>query len=339
MLWGLEFADRQTPARETMDRYERILSLHRILKSARYPVSLQKLMDDLQCSRATLYRDVAFLRDGLGAPIETQPDAGFKYEPSEADRFELPGLWLNSDELHALTAAQQLLDRTGSGVLNSALAPLKGRIEALLAQQAGGQKWPVERVRVIGSGNRKIDEISFRLVASAVLERKQMVFEYYARSTNSRTKRTVSPQRLTHYKDNWYLDAYDHEREGLRSFSVDRISHVRLSDSGARDLDDNSLNEHLASSYGIFSGPPRAWATIMFSAKAARWVADEHWHSKQEDRTLSDGRYELKIPYSNSRELLMDVLRYGADAEIIEPMALREQMRSMLNLARSAYGD
>jgi predicted DNA-binding transcriptional regulator YafY len=123
----------------------------------------------------------------------------------------------------------------------------------------------------------------------------------------------------------------------LRSFSVDRISHARLLDAVAKDLPDSELDQHLASSYGIFSGAPKGTATIIFSAKAARWVADEHWHSKQEGRFLADGRYQLKLPYSNAKELLMDVLRYGADAQIVEPEALRLQARTMLQLALSAY--
>ena len=321
-----------------MDRYERILALHRRLKTSRYPVGIQGLMQELGCSRATLYRDIAFLRDALGAPIDSASDGRIRYDEQEAERFELPGLWLNSDELHALLAAHQLLDRTGQGVLSSALAPLKGRIESLLAQQAGGKRWPVERVRVIASGVRRRDELAFRLVASGVLERRQLEFDYLARSTNERTHRKVSPQRLTHYKDNWYLDAFDHEREGLRSFSVDRVQNARLLEAPARDLADEELNQHLSSSYGIFSGTPKGVATIVFSAKAARWVADEHWHSKQEGRFLPDGRYELKVPYSQSKELLMDVLRYGADAEVVAPAPLREQARTLLQLALSAYG-
>ena len=140
-----------------MDRYERILALHRSLKTARYPVPIKGLMEELACSRATLYRDIAFLRDALGAPIESEGEGSIRYDQKEAERFELPGLWLNSDELHALLAAHQLLDRTGQGVLSSALAPLKGRIESLLAQQAGGKRWPGERVRVIASGVRRRD--------------------------------------------------------------------------------------------------------------------------------------------------------------------------------------
>ncbi|MGY6518544.1 MAG: helix-turn-helix transcriptional regulator [Lysobacteraceae bacterium] len=324
-----------------MDRYERILAIHRRLGVARYPVPLAALMEELGCSRATLYRDIAFLRDALGAPIESEGEgqAAIRYQTGEGERFELPGLWLNSDELHALLAAHQLLESTGQGVLSSALAPLKGRIDALLSQQAGGKRWPVERVRVIASGSRRLDEHAFKIVATAVLDRSRLAFDYRARSTNERTRRTVSPQRLTHYRDNWYLDALDHDREALRSFAVDRIAGARVLEAAAQDLPDAELNQHLASSYGIFSGAPKAWATIVFSAKAARWVADEHWHSKQEGRMLPDGRYELRLPYSHARELLMDVLRYGADAEIVDPPALRQQARTLLTLALSAYGD
>ena len=81
-----------------MDRYERINALHRILKAARYPVTVPRLQDELGCSRATVYRDLAFLRDGLMAPVIGDGEAGFRYDASESDRFELPGLWLNSEE-------------------------------------------------------------------------------------------------------------------------------------------------------------------------------------------------------------------------------------------------
>lgn len=322
-----------------MDRYERILALHRILKSARYPVTVPRLQEELGCSRATAYRDLAFLRDALMAPVVGDGEAGFRYDASEGDRFELPGLWLNSEELHALLAAQQLMSRTGGGVLSGALAPLQSRIDKLLEEHAPGKRWPVERVRVIPHRIRRMDEASFRLVASAVLERRRLAFDYRARTTDEKTRRTVSPQRITHYRDNWYLDAFDHDRDALRSFSVDRITGARLLDAEARDIEESALNEHLAGSYGIFAGPPKGWATIVFSARAARWVADEHWHSQQQGRFLPDGRYELKVPYSASRELLMDVLHYGSDAEIVEPKMLREQARSLLQLALSHYDD
>lgn len=325
-----------------MDRYERILSLHRILKTARYPVTVKRMQEELECSRATAYRDLAFLRDGLMAPVVGDGEAGFRYDEGEGGRFELPGLWLNSDELYALLAAQQLLSRSGGGVLSATLAPLQGRIDKLLSEHApgrgeAGKPWPIERVRVIPHRTRRMDEHSFRTACSAVLSRRQLGFEYRARSTDEKTRRTVSPQRITHYRDNWYLDAWDNDREALRSFSVDRMTNARQLDAAARDVDEAELDTHLSGSYGIFSGPPKGMATIIFNAKAARWVADEHWHSQQQGKYLADGRYELKVPYSASRELLMDVLHYGSDAVIIEPASLREQAKSLLSLALSNY--
>lgn len=322
-----------------MDRYERILSLHRLLKNARYPVSLQRLKDELGCSRATLYRDIAFLRDALGAPIESGEgdQAAFRYDQAEAERFELPGLWLTSDELSALMALNELVARSGPGILTDALAPFEKRMQALLSDHASGARLPVERIRVIASGNRKLDQISFRVVAGAVMARRQLKFRYRARSTGSTTERLVSPQRLAHYRDNWYLDAWDHEREALRSFAVDRIAAPLMQDAAALDRDETELNAHLAASYGIFSGPPKAWATLRFSPHAARWVADEHWHSQQQGSFLSDGRFELRVPYSNSKELLMDVLKYGPDAEVVAPLSLREEMKILLQLSIGAY--
>ena len=239
-----------------MDRYERILTLHRILKSRRYPVALPRLMEDLGCSRATLYRDIAFLRDALGAPIESGEGetAAFRYAADEAERFELPGLWLTSEELSALIALEALLEKSGPGILASALAPLRKRIEELLSDHA-----------------------------------------------------------------------------------VDRIAAPQLLDEAASDRDEAELDQHLAGSYGIFSGAPKAWATLRFSAHSARWVADEHWHSQQQGSFLPDGRYELRVPYSNSRELLMDVLKYGPEAEVVAPLSLREEMKILLQLAIGSY--
>ena len=131
----------------------------------------------------------------------------------------------------------------------------------------------------------------------------------------------MSPHALPN-RDNWYLDAWDQEREGLRSFAVDRISNARLVEEPARDLPESELNQHLASSYGIFSGEPKGWATIVFSAKTARWVADEQWHSKQQGRSSRRRRTKGRTA---SRAIDEDILHYGADVRDHRPPVLREQ--------------
>ena len=317
-----------------MDRYERIVRLHRWLKHNRTGVSLERLMEEIEASRATVYRDVAFLRDALGAPIETDLESHrFKYVPDADQVFELPGLWLSPDEVYALLVARQALTAQTDGALAEALGDLGPRLKGLVGERVDH----LGRIRVLRQASRKLDDATFRTVTGAVLERKRLSFSYRARSTGEGSVRTTSPQRLTHYRDNWYLDAFDHDKRGLRSFALDRVTAARMLETSADDWPEADLDAHFASSYGIFSGPARAWATIRFSPHAARWVADERWHSQQKGRFLPDGRFELQLPFGNARELLMDVLRYGPDAEVIAPVSLREEMKQLLTLALTGY--
>src|SRR5690606_33394827 len=144
------------------------------------------------------------------------------------------------------------------------------------------------------------------------------------------TEREISPQRLVHYRDNWYLDAYCHLREDLRSFSVDAIRAAHMLEAPAQEVAEDRLEALLGSGYGIFSGETVAWARLRFTPERARWVSAEQWHPSQRTRFEDDGSFVLEVPYSDPRELLMDVLRHGAEAEVLGPPELRAAMKRTL---------
>ena len=100
-----------------------------------------------------------------------------------------------------------------------------------------------------------------------------------------------------HYRDNWYLDAWCELRKGLRSFAVDGVKDALETIDKAQDIADKYLNDHYASSYGIFAGKANKTAMLRFSAERARWVTDERWHPEQVGQYLTDGRYELRIRF------------------------------------------
>ena len=148
----------------------------------------------------------------------------------------------------------------------------------------------------------------------------------------------MSPQRLVHYRDNWYLDAYCHLREDLRSFAVDAIREATLFETKAREVAKAELDEYLKSGYGIFAGREVEWASLKFTPQAARWVASQTWHSSQRTRFESDGSYVLEVPYADDRELVMEILKFGPDVEVISPLHLRGKVKQRLKLASKAYG-
>ncbi|EKE17341.1 MAG: helix-turn-helix type 11 protein, partial [uncultured bacterium] len=94
----------------------------------------------------------------------------------------------------------------------------------------------------------------------------------------------------------------------------------------------------LGAGYGIFSGTVVSQATLRFTPERARWVAAEQWHPAQQAALLPDGSYQLSIPYSNDPELIMDILKYGADCEVIAPTELREKVVCFLREAVGRYG-
>lgn len=324
-----------------MDRTERFYKIDQLIRS-RGVVAFDTLLAELEVSRATLKRDLQYLRDRLQLPIVYDRDAG-GYRRDERSRgpgkaVELPGLWFSAQEIHALLTMQHLLsglDR--GGLLGPHVDPLMDRLRAFLHTPDGTAEEVRQRVRIIGLAARPMPLAHFEKVGSALLGRKRLRIIYHARGTDETTEREVSPQRLVHYRENWYLDAWCHLRDGLRSFAVDAILQADILDRKAKDIPAGRLDRVLGAGYGILSGSQVQWARLRFSPARARWVASEAWHPRQKSRWLPDGAYELEIPYADDRELVMDILRHGPDCEVLAPPALRRKVAAELEAALKPY--
>src|SRR5690606_9170922 len=122
------------------------------------------------------------------------------------------------------------------------------------------------------------------------------------------------------------------------SFSIDRIRRAAVLDEAAVDVAEGDLDEHYASAYGIFGGKADQVAVLLFDAKRARWVADEQWHPQQQGIWREDGRYELRSPFRQDRELVMGGLRHGSGVMVVAADALAVAVRAQLALALDGCG-
>ena len=309
---------------------ERLYQIDQLLND-RKAVSFQELLGRLEVSPATLKRDLAYMRDRLNAPIIYDKELnGYRFERN-AQSYSLPGLWFSPEEIYALLTMQHLLSNLDSdGLLSNHIKPLQSRLLAMLDNSDCSLDEIQKRVKIEKMGSRKYDLEHFQEIGSALVKRKRLIVEYQSRSKDENTRREISPQRLIYYRDNWYLDAWCHLKNALRSFSVDAIQHVEMLDALAVDIDEGDLNDELGSGYGIFSGKNVQWATLRFSQARAKWVAKERWHPQQQNQYKPDGSYELRVPYSNEIELIMDILKYGSDVKVLEPKQLRDSVKDHL---------
>ncbi|MCA1777822.1 MAG: transcriptional regulator [Xanthomonadaceae bacterium] len=321
-----------------MSRREKLYHLHDILRQRRTPISRQALIAELGCSQATLYRLIAELRDVLGAPLEQSPESRhYYYDRDLAGNFELPGLWISPEELQALLTARQILTNVQPGLLQDELDVLQQRMSQLIDQQGIGFSAHPERVHIRHDAGRPVPARLFEDLLRALFKRFRIRIRYHGRRRDAVSERQISPQRLTAYRDRWYLDSWCHQAEGLRSFAVERIIALESLEQPCTEIGSSELHDHFDQAYGIFSGPAEHIAEIRFSPEAARWAAEEQWHPRQKVVVEADGSLRLQLPFGSSRELVMDVLRYGSDAEVLAPGFLRDKVAQEVTQLGALY--
>jgi predicted DNA-binding transcriptional regulator YafY len=194
-----------------------------------------------------------------------------------------------------------------------------------------------DRVRILTVGARPVPEKNFEYVAKALLCHQRLAITYYVRDRNESSNREVSPQLLIHYRGNWYLVAWCHKQNALRSFAMDAMEQVGVLTKTSKTVSRLELDGFTGQGYGIFSGSNVRWAKLRFSAERARWVSREQWHPLQRSTLNEDGRLILEVPFTDMRELSMDILRHGRHIEVLEPRELQLIVRSELEQALEQY--
>ena len=322
-----------------MRKADRIYKLENLLKSKSF-ITRKELEATLEVSRATLTRDIEFLRSQLNAPLVFD-QALMAYRLENGNDFgsthELPGMWFNETEIHALLSMESLLESIQPGLLTPHIAPLKQRLNSLLSQ---GNNIPDEirrRVLLLSATSRHLRLDHFETCSTATLSRNRLKLLHHDRHDDTLNRREVSPQRIVRYKENWYLDTWCHQREAIRTFSIDALHGAEIIDRPAIDLSNEELDVVLASGYGIYAGAEVSWATLRFTPWQGRWTSNEVWHPEQRSHFDEKGRYVLEVPYSAATELIMDILKYGPEVEVLAPDSLRQDVANRLRRATAQY--
>jgi predicted DNA-binding transcriptional regulator YafY len=317
--------------------FRRLLTLDRLVRAGDYP-NARTMASALEVHPRTVYRDLDFLRDSWGAPLEfSHQHNGYYYRDAD---FALPLLRLSEGELVALFLAERVMEqyrgtpyvRDLATAFRKLTAHLPDAVTVDLAHLADAYSF---RGPDTGAGDLR----RFRRVARAVKEGRQLELVYWSASRDEVCRRVVDPYHLAGVGGEWYLVAYCHLREEVRMFAPGRIRSVRETGRRFERPADFRIDAYLDSSFRAMrsEGEPQR-VRLLFSPEAARYVREKVWHPSQRRRERKDGALELSLKVSHLLEVKQWVLSYGGACEVLEPEELREQVREELRRASGLYG-
>ena len=319
-----------------MSEIDRLYSYKSLFLKRRL-ISQSEILSSLEISTATFKRDLSKLRDRLNLPIiYDRTLRGYRLDKDTSPNGFSSAIF-SKEEILVFSTIQYILTQFEPHLFNSALKPLKTKIEFMLNDIGLTESDVMSRIKFLYSRKRTLNYDIFERLLSASFNRKKVSIRYLDSQSNITIERTISPQQLIYYKDNWYMDAWCHFRNDVRTFALDAIEACTIVNESVKELNIAENKRMDRVDYGIFIGRVQQWAKIKINSKSASWVIREEWHPDQKTHMGSDGWLTLEIPYSDSREILAEILKLGNNAMVLEPKELKNSHVENLQLTLANY--
>lgn len=293
-------------------------------------VTVEDAARALDCHIRTIWRDLDVLARA-GFPVyDDKAGEGHRtvWRVTEDFRRRLP-LKLGLAEVVALLMSRDLLAAAGASVLGPALASAVDKIRGLLSPDALRLLDTMRESVGVRAAGAKLQQPPAELLAQiqrAMLEQRALRIRHYSVERDEVTPRTVDPYHLTYYNGGLYLLAYCRLRQAVRVFALERIREASVAAERFRKPADFNPDEYLKAAWGIVRGT-LVTVRVAFAKGVAPYIRERLWHPTQRLRDLPDGRLELSLQVADTQEVRRWILGWGAQAEVLQPMAMREALR------------
>ena len=264
---------RRAPEGITRPPMERMWRIHQELSGGGHP-NCRQLSESLEVSAKTVMRDLEFMRDRLGLPLEYNAvKHGFYYTAAVRD---FPVMKISQGEVAALLLAQKSLEQFRGTAFER---PLTGAFRKL-SQSLGGEMevaWHEleQALSVRSSGAGLADLEVFDALAKAVMEGAEVELAYHKLAGEAAESRTVRPYHLGCIENQWYLFGHDTARGAVRTYALPRVREVERTGVKFRRPRNFSLAKILEGSFAVFEGGHARLVRVRFTGVAARLVGRE----------------------------------------------------------------
>jgi len=302
-----------------------MLRIHQSVSSGRFP-NASTLACAIEVATKTIHRDIEFMRDRLGLPIEFDPRRnGYRYT-EEVSAF--PNIQITEGELFALIVAEKALQQyRGTNFEKPLLSAIK-KMEQSLPDTISLNLAEMEQTISFRTRAEPILDLEiFDALARAVSQRNQLELAYRKPGQRQPEKRLVDPYHLANINGEWFLFAHDHARKDVRTFVPARIQSVQPTGQTFERPQKFSLEKRLHDSFGVHSGEGEYDVVIRFNTRAADYIREKKWHESQRLRELKGGGVELRMKLSSLMEIERWILSWGGDAKVLKPRELAEAVK------------
>jgi predicted DNA-binding transcriptional regulator YafY len=315
----------------------RMMRIHQELQAGSGP-NCSKLAAKLEVSSKTVQRDIEYMRDQLGLPIEYEPQAhGYSYTREVHD---FPTLQVTEGEVLALFVAQQALAQYEGTSFAEPLAKAFSKLSEAMGDAltvAPDDLAAALSFRHTGAG---VSDLSiFKQVTDAVLGSRELVFHYHKLKARRPEVRHVQPYHLACVDHLWYLFAFDLKRKAIRTFALPRITGIVETGKPFTKPEDFSLADRLLQSFGVFKGEGDHRVRVEFDAFSARLVRERNWHASQTLQERPDGSVELRLRLDSLEEVERWVLSWGSHAKVLSPPLLKQRVKTALESMQASYAE
>ena len=302
-----------------------MLRIHQALHAGGFP-NARTLAHQMEVSTKSIHRDLEFMRDRLELPIQYDSSRfGYFYtEPVKA----FPTLQITEGEILALVVAEKALQQyRGTSFERPLLSALKKMQEALPETISLSLNDAAQTISFRTSSEPILDLEIFDILAKATTARRQVELSYRKPGQRRIEQRLVDPYHLANINGEWFLFAFDHLRNDLRTFVPARIKAIRHTGKTFERRPAFSLAERLRGSFGVQSGHGEINVIIRFQERVADYIREKRWHDSQQLRELKQGGVEMRLKLSSLGEVGRWVLSWGGDAVVVRPAELVESVR------------
>jgi predicted DNA-binding transcriptional regulator YafY len=316
--------------------YERYYWFHEQIKCNKHPNS-KLLAEEFEISQKTAQRDIEFMRDRIGAPLEySHADRGYYYTDKG---YELPPIWLNESELVAFILAKRLATAIPDRNLKDSLNKFINKLSSRLSDKVGFNLDDIQdKISLKNIEYYSVDESLFRKVVNALFTKRSLAIQYYSPHKDERTNRKIIPLHLHDYMGNWHLISFCSLKKGLRNFALSSIEECNYIDerlSLPNDLPPTKT--YIRKTFGIFHGGKNQEVSLKFSPKTSRAVKEQIWHKQQKIKELKDGSIILNVPVAYFTEIKREILKYGAEVEVLKPLRLKKEIIEEIKKMKKIY--